>query len=424
MNAYSDQYSQYYGYISSTQAGKLFNDEGFGTALKEWANEIYTNNNIEGFINSDSFFNSLFDGKDASGYISEAIKLTDSKTELKSVRAFNDFFSENYVNNLKCSNINTVFLGNVEKGGGLNCFGRTEFDCIIKNKDIFSINGIDKYIYQGIYEDAMDIFQSESKAMEIVCESMKASELKNIDKVHFIFAGNDIKIVPKDTIGSLSVTDLAIMNDKISPMELNDFYKRYGDQLSDSSKVFLKNSIQTYNKDFLDICLTDGEDILRLSGKDEIDFGVWKLCSDGSLCDSNGITVRKTPDAPDGVQMSSTGKSLMIIFNGISIGVEVYHAGVTIKDVAKQYSAGNYRSGCKEVINYATEFLGMVASTAIMDAFFYLAAGAAFGPAGFAALFVFGFFVDNLFHDVGEMVGDDLGDWICDLLGYTDADRS
>lgn len=116
MNAYSDQYSQYYGYISSTQAGKLFNDEGFGTALKEWANEIYTNNNIEGFINSDSFFNSLFDGKDASGYISEAIKLTDSKTELKSVRAFNDFFSENYVNNLKCSNINTVFLGNVEKG--------------------------------------------------------------------------------------------------------------------------------------------------------------------------------------------------------------------------------------------------------------------------------------------------------------------
>lgn len=69
---------------------------------------------------------------------------------MKHGHAFNDFFSENYVSNINSSNVNAIFSGEPlcrgEKGT-LNCFGRTEFETIMDNPSIKTINGIDKEVF-------------------------------------------------------------------------------------------------------------------------------------------------------------------------------------------------------------------------------------------------------------------------------------
>ncbi len=110
-----------YGYISSTQAGKLFNDKSFNDVLKE-------------YLVDNSLKDILYNGKNSTGEIFEG------------VQSFNDFLSENYVMSLKESNVNTMLSGDYS----LNCFGRTEFQAIMENDAIKTINGIDKNIYMDI----------------------------------------------------------------------------------------------------------------------------------------------------------------------------------------------------------------------------------------------------------------------------------
>lgn len=101
-----------YGYISSTQAGKLFNDTGFMDAVRE----ILTEPSLK-----DKENNLILNGTNASGTIQFSYGT--------SVQAFNDFFSQNYIENLTCSNVRTLISGDYT----MNCFGRTEFLKILEN---------------------------------------------------------------------------------------------------------------------------------------------------------------------------------------------------------------------------------------------------------------------------------------------------
>jgi hypothetical protein len=57
-------------------------------------------------------------------------------------------FSENYNKGIKSSNVKTIFSGDIlaRNGEGLNAFCRTEFEAVINNSNIKTINGIDKVI--------------------------------------------------------------------------------------------------------------------------------------------------------------------------------------------------------------------------------------------------------------------------------------
>lgn len=114
-----------YAYISSTKAGKLFNDTGFTEAVRDILIEPSLKNKRN---------NLIFNGTNASG----TIQFSDGT----SAQAFNDFFSQNYIENLTCSNVRTLISGDYT----MNCFGRTEFLKILENTNIKTINGIDKNV--------------------------------------------------------------------------------------------------------------------------------------------------------------------------------------------------------------------------------------------------------------------------------------
>ncbi len=185
-----------YGYISSTQAGKLFNDKWFNVVL---------NQKVGREVRS-----ILYNGENNSGKL------------LGDIQSFNDFFSENYIMRLKESNLNTMLSGDYS----LNCFGRTEFDAIMKNDAIKTINGIDKAAFKEMY-DGIKAVSSETNAMGTVCEAIKASELQNFSDMYFkvdILEGGTsvVKLVSKKTEGAVSLLDTMLVNGKVSPSTLND----------------------------------------------------------------------------------------------------------------------------------------------------------------------------------------------------------
>ena len=92
VNGIVDNSPENYGFISSTQAGKLFNDEGFKAALRSF---------LEDEMIVRDFDRVIYNGNNPT---LGAIKFADGT----SVQAFNDFFSVNYVSHLKCSNIETL----------------------------------------------------------------------------------------------------------------------------------------------------------------------------------------------------------------------------------------------------------------------------------------------------------------------------
>lgn len=205
-----------YGYISNTQGGKILNDSGFSEELEEFANSVW---NKYDFIesNSEDLYYSMYDGVTFSGKI---------KYKGKEVQAFNDFFSENYIKEITASNINTLFYGDAEKGlFSINCFGRTEFEAIMKSEHINTINGVNKHDFENIYNEAK-IYLSDRDAMNFVCELMKAHEIDNLSNIYYINKGNVVEIVDKDTEGAISLAESLIQNRKISFLKVQEFWTK------------------------------------------------------------------------------------------------------------------------------------------------------------------------------------------------------
>ena len=157
------------GYISSTEAGKLFNDHNFTSAL----DKAFGATAQEGRITVGG--NLLYEGMDYSGKITFA--------DGTSAQAFNDFFSENYVSNIRSSNVNAIFSGEPlcrGEEGTLNCFGRTEFETIMDNPSIKTINGIDKELFLDVYANA-----PAGEEMFYVTEAVKATQAEACSKINF-----------------------------------------------------------------------------------------------------------------------------------------------------------------------------------------------------------------------------------------------
>lgn len=158
------------GYISGTEAGKLFLNDAFNDALKDvFGQYVKSEKNQTDKERKDM----LYEGQEHSG----RIEFKDKST----AQAFNDFFSQNYIENLRCANVHAIVAGApLARGGkGYNCFIRTELDSILKNEHIRSINGIKKELF--LKPDR----ESSYEAKKLIADLLKATQVNECSRLHF-----------------------------------------------------------------------------------------------------------------------------------------------------------------------------------------------------------------------------------------------
>lgn len=131
------------GFISNTETGVLLNSKKFTDAVESRFGKYIPV--------KDEKINPLYDGqskinKEILNYTGKILFEDGSEAV-----ALNDFVSECYIKNLKCSNVKTLMIGDFRKGANnlYNAFFRTELDAILANNNIETINGIEKCVFQS-----------------------------------------------------------------------------------------------------------------------------------------------------------------------------------------------------------------------------------------------------------------------------------
>ena len=78
------------------------------------------------------------------------------------MKAFNDYFSEEYIRNIRCSEVKTIFTGDylAKNGIGNNAFCRTELNLLLGDNCIETINEIDKNIIKEIMAVAIKLYRN------------------------------------------------------------------------------------------------------------------------------------------------------------------------------------------------------------------------------------------------------------------------
>ena len=416
--------SETYGYISSTEAGKLFNDKGFELFLKDI---VLRDPNI-----TDENFNTIYNGTNYSGII----ELSDNT----SAQAFNDFFSENYVSHLKCSNIETLMSGDYM----LNCFGRTEFKAILENDAIKTINGIDKNVFAEVFHNAPI-----GEEMNCVCDVIKlsevtASEASKFENIYFTArkigsGGTEVTIYHGETEGATNLVKSLIANEKIvssSTKSVDEIISLCGDSLSFESRSALEVLSTDGNQYLYRFLSENSEEILSDVGKDSVDIGRFTLTKGNPVVETlaDGTKVFREPTSmvtaadaeaagytavkgahgtiftkvKDGIvkvfKAETPADGIGAVLIGISTGLVIREASVDCQD-------GNYKDASEELMSYGLSLLGSTVLAAV--------AGAASLPGlvAFAVAAAGGF--------IGSWIGNQIADWLYDSLviethnGYT-----
>ena len=250
--------SQSSGYISSTQAGKLFNDVGFNEFLETILGE---DNNLLKKVDG---IKALYDGTDASG----KVIIDAGNNETKEVQALNDFFSENYIKGIKSKNIKTIFSGDIlaRNNKGLNAFCRTELEQIFLNDNIENINGIEKSLIQKLKEAA-----PKGEEYDYVTNVLKASQISEIKDLRYTFeitveatGATKIKVleVSKNKLqNGTKLIDHMIANDKLESKSIYDIIKSCGDVLSEEDKAALRKLADDADQNIIETIIKDANEI-------------------------------------------------------------------------------------------------------------------------------------------------------------------
>ena len=422
------------GYISSTQAGRLFNDNGFKDALKK----IIGDRDLFK-INGETGITQLYDGDALTG----KLEVNTTKGKVK-VRALNDFFSENYIKNLKCSNIRTIFSGNCTAGndiaGTLNCFGRTEFFEIMDNKLIKTINGIDKDVFYYIYGAS-----PAGKEIENVCEALKASEIPHISNIYYKMENGAVKIVSKESAGAVRLVDTMIAEGKISSSTdaIKNIISQCDGQLLDK-KAALEAVAKRSDEALANILVSDSEAILKQAGKETLKVGEYTISKGKGVTQvlKNGIEItvdssrviteeealaagyKKTVYNNEKVLLGNggftTAGTLKVILNGALTVITLQDAYIHFKSAMDSYEQGNYRTGSTKLIEYGTTTLAAIGVSEL----FTVVATTVCAVAGVATCGVTTAIAAIGGCIVGAVRGGAWGRWlgktVCNWLGYED----
>ncbi|WP_304325977.1 calcium-binding protein [Bifidobacterium thermacidophilum] len=148
-----------HGYISSTEAGQLFNDAGFKGALGKRFQHL--GQQLEqGKWKNASPLDALM------GVSSNVLRNVSGNVVHDSagntVRGLNDYFSERFVSSLRCPDVETFFMGDPvdvvygDDGSivseSVKVSMRTELRALLKNEHVKTVNGVGKGLIAAVYE--------------------------------------------------------------------------------------------------------------------------------------------------------------------------------------------------------------------------------------------------------------------------------
>lgn len=252
-------------YITSTEAGKLFNDDGFNETLRK-----YSNNN--GLLKNTNGIQELYEGTNSSGEIS----FYNNGKEIK-VKAFNDYFSEEYIRNIRCSEVKTIFTGDylAKNGIGNNAFCRTELNLLLGDNCIETINEIDK----NIIKEIMAVAPEEEK-LQYVTDVLKMSQMEDIKDIHYVINGTGVDkavhISPTATEGSTRLIDTIIGTDSSIKNTIDDIIDKLGSKLSDKAVSELKKASKTSQQTITKVLLEDADIFIQNSDLSNFENLVFK----------------------------------------------------------------------------------------------------------------------------------------------------
>ena len=320
------------GYISSTQAGILFNDDGFYAFLDD---ALGKDDNLLEKIDGIS---ALYDGTDASG----KVIIDAGNNETKEVQALNDFFSENYIKGIKSKNIKTIFSGDIlaRNNKGLNAFCRTELEQIFLNDSIENINGIEKSLIQKLKEAA-----PKGEEYDYVTNVLKASQISEIKDLRYTFeitveatGATKIKVleVSKNELqNGTKLIDHMIANDKLESKSIYDIIKSCGDVLSEEDKAALRKLADDADQNIIETIIKDANEI--------------NIIKADSNCASNKLNDRLV----NMLEHQGTKAAKYIVDNAGDISSVL---GDNIKDVAAALSDNISGMAEQDAAKYITEY--------------------------------------------------------------------
>ena len=257
---YTEDTTTRYGYITSSEAGQLFNTENFAKAIEKkfGAESMLSTRSID----------ELWNGVNQTG---EIIFSDNSKA-----KALNDAFSEMYIRNLECSNVKTLMFGDFTKDSGkaYNAFCRTEFELLFADgSKVKTINGIDKNVFRNVFEAA----GGGKEGYQALCDALKASQIDSLKDYYYIISERDakgavkaIEMVPRDTKDAIRLVDALIGNEENVINSIDDIIRNYGSGLTDDTIKSLKNLSVTSRNTIADIIVKDSENIAKVSNTKNI----------------------------------------------------------------------------------------------------------------------------------------------------------
>ena len=321
---YTEDTTTRYGYITSSEAGQLFNTENFAKAIEKkfGAESMLSTRSID----------ELWNGVNQTG---EIIFSDNSKA-----KALNDAFSEMYIRNLECSNVKTLMFGDFTKDSGkaYNAFCRTEFELLFADgSKVKTINGIDKNVFRNVFEAA----GGGKEGYQALCDALKASQIDSLKDYYYIISERDakgavkaIEMVPRDTKDAIRLVDALIGNEENVINSIDDIIRNYGSGLTDDTIKSLKNLSVTSRNTIADIIVKDSENIAKVSNTKNIAKLIVKYTDDiVKSSGSDSLAKLLVNYADDIAKTSGSGRLADLIVKYADDIAEVACDGTFVKNI-------------------------------------------------------------------------------------------
>ena len=324
------------GYITSSEAGKLFNEEEFYNAIIDYFGKHVKNGSLMTGKNESPLWEGFsVVGDEYADYTGNVSFIDGSEAP-----ALNDAFSEMYVRNLECSNVKTLMFGDFTKDSGkaYNAFCRTEFELLFADgSKVKTINGIDKNVFRNVFEAA----GGGKEGYQALCDALKASQIDSLKDYYYIISERDakgavkaIEMVSRDTKDAIRLVDALIGNEENVINSIDDIIRNYSSGLTDDTIKSLKNLSVTSRNTIADIIVKDSENIAKVSNTKNIGKLIVKYTDDiVKSSGSDSLAKLLVNYADDIAKTSGSGRLADLIVKYADDIAEVACDGTFVKNI-------------------------------------------------------------------------------------------
>ena len=324
------------GYITSSEAGKLFNEEKFYNAVIDYFGKHVKKGSLMTGKNQSPLWEGFSVVGDKYADYTGNVSFIDGSE----APALNDAFSEMYVRNLECSNVKTLMFGDFTKDSGkaYNAFCRTEFELLFADESkVKTINGIDKNVFRNVFEAA----GGGKEGYQALCDALKASQIDSLKDYYYIISERDakgavkaIEMVSRDTKDAIRLVDALIGNEENVINSIDDIIRNYGSGLTDDTIKSLKNLSVTSRNTIADIIIKDSENIAKVSNTKNFAKLIVKYTDDiVKSSGSKSLAKLLVNYADDIAKTSGSGRLADLIVKYADDIAEVACDGTFVKDI-------------------------------------------------------------------------------------------